>query len=69
MYENLESMTPDAGNTIPSRRKRGYSRGANIDSELRKLDREDILRKVATYPQKERKMQLRLLMKQYRERR
>ena len=68
MYEDIESMAPVGGNTLPSRRRTGCSRGSNIDAMFRQMDREAILRKVSTYPPCERKMWLRLLTQQYRNR-
>ena len=61
MYEDIESMTPAAGNTMPSRHRRGCSRGADIEDIFKAIDSEEILRKVATYPPRERKMWLKLL--------
>lgn len=68
MYEDMECMTPAAGNTIPSRHRRGVSHGADVDSILKDMDQEDILRKVSTYPSHERKMMLKILRQQYRNR-
>lgn len=68
MYEDIESMAPAAGNTLPSRRKAGSKRGADIDSVLKKTDDEEILRKVSTYPVHERKMWLKFLRQSYRTR-
>ena len=61
MYEDMENMTPDAGNTLPSHRRSGQSRGADIDSIFKKIDREEILRRISTYPPSERKMWFYLL--------
>ena len=61
MHEDMESMTPAAGNTMPSRHRSGCTRGANIDSIFKRLDKEEILRKVSTYPPSERKMWFQIL--------
>ncbi len=61
MYEDIESIAPVAGNTMPSSRKGGYSRGTDIDSIFRSMEQEDLLRYVSTYPEHQRKMMLKIL--------
>ncbi|MBR6412345.1 MAG: hypothetical protein IKS41_04205 [Alphaproteobacteria bacterium] len=61
MYEDIESMTPAGGNTMPSRHRLGSKRGTDVDSVFRSMDREELLRKVSAYPPCVRRKLLNLL--------
>ncbi len=66
--DNIESFTPIAGNTLPSRIRTGERRGPTLASFFRQMDEEDLLREVSKFPVSERKVRLAALRKQLRSR-
>ena len=65
--DDVGSYTPCAG-VMPSQRKIPCSKGPDIDSILKSLDEEDILKEVSKHPVAQRKALLSQLRKQRRER-
>ena len=62
--DDIESFTPAAGTKVPSRIFTGYSKGPTLDSILKAMDYEDILKEVSKHPACERKALLRQLKRQ-----
>ena len=57
--DDIESFMPAAGNKLPSKITTGYSKGPDIDSIFRAMDREDALKEISKHPVKQRKALLR----------
>lgn len=50
---------PAAGSIMPGQNKTAYSRGPNVDAIFKRMDHEDLLKKISAHPVAQRKALLR----------